>query len=98
MVDYVLKTVPERLAGNVYEVDEGNPHISVNQDVARATGAGKILCRICPAHVYTEEADGTISVEYAACLECGTCLAVAAPGALTWRYPSGAMGISFREG
>ena len=45
-----------------------------------------------------EEADGTISVEFAACLECGTCLAVAAPGALTWHYPEGAMGVMFREG
>lgn len=91
-------SVTERLAGNVYEVDEGNPHIEVNQEIARATGTGKLLVRICPAHVYSEEEDGTIAVEYAACLECGTCLAVAAPGALTWHYPAGAMGVMFREG
>lgn len=54
--------------------------------------------RVCPAHVYSEEADGTISVEYAACLEYGTCLAVAAPGALKWHYPRGGFGISYREG
>jgi ferredoxin like protein len=41
---------------------------------------GKLLVRVCPAHVYSEDADGTIAVEYVACLECGTCLAVAAPG------------------
>jgi ferredoxin like protein len=52
----------------------------------------------CPAHVYTEEPDGTISVEYAACLECGTCLAIAAPGALKWHYPRGGFGVQFREG
>ena len=33
-----------------------------------------------------------------ACLECGTCLAVAAPGALTWHYPRGGFGVQFREG
>lgn len=91
-------TVTERLARNAYTVDEGNSHIHVNQEVARATGTGKLLVRVCPAHVYREEADGTISVEYAACLECGTCLAVAAPGALEWHYPEGGMGIEFREG
>ncbi|MCF2706859.1 4Fe-4S dicluster domain-containing protein [Arcanobacterium haemolyticum] len=91
-------SVTERLAGNVYEVDEGNPHIEVNQEIARATGTGKLLVRVCPAHVYSEEEDGTIAVEYAACLECGTCLAVAAPGSLTWHYPAGAMGVMFREG
>lgn len=76
-----------RLAKNHYDVDEDNSHIHVNQDIARGTGTGKLLVRVCPAHVYSEESDGTISVEYAACLECGTCLAVAAPGSLEWHYP-----------
>ena len=98
MADYLGGTVNQRLAGNVYEVDEGNPHIEVNQEIAKATGTGKLLVRVCPAHVYSEEPDGTIGVEAAACLECGTCLAVAAPGALKWVYPQGGMGIAFREG
>ena len=97
MADY-LGSVPERLARNVYETDEEFSHIEVNQEIAKATGTGKLLVRVCPAHVYAEEDDGTISVEYAACLECGTCLAVAAPGALKWHYPRGSMGIHFREG
>lgn len=98
MGENVWGTVTERLAKNSYEVDERNSHIVVHQDEARRTGTGKLLVRVCPAHVYSEEADGTISVEYAACLECGTCLAVAAPGTLEWHYPDGAMGIAFREG
>jgi Ferredoxin-like protein len=95
---FEIGSVPERLSKNMYVVDEGNPHIKVNQEIARATGTGKLLVQVCPAHVYAEEEDGTISVEYAACLECGTCLAVAAPGALEWHYPSGGMGIIYREG
>ncbi len=91
-------SVPERLARNVYETDETFSHIEVNQEIAKATGTGKLLVRVCPAHVYSEEPDGTIGVEAAACLECGTCLAVAAPGALKWVYPQGGMGIAFREG
>jgi len=70
----------------------------VNQAIARRTGTGKVLVRICPAKVYGEAADGTITVSSAACLECGTCLAVAAPGALTWHYPRGGFGIAYREG
>ena len=98
MSEFFEGSVTERLAGNVYEVDEGNSHIEINQEIARATGTGKRLVKVCPAHVYSEEADGTISIEYAACLECGTCLAVAAPGALKWHYPAGSMGVVFREG
>lgn len=93
-----LGSVANRLSRNVYEVDEGNSHIEVNQDVVRQSGCGKLLVRVCPAHVYAEEADGTISVEYAACLECGTCLAIAPEGALSWHYPDSSMGIVFREG
>ncbi len=91
-------SIPQRLAVNRFTLDEGESHIEVNQQLAKSTGTGKRIVTVCPAHVYTEEADGTISVEYAACLECGTCLAVASPGALTWHYPRGGMGVSFREG
>jgi len=91
-------SIPQRLNVNRYELDEEESHIEVNQELAKATGTGKRIVAVCPAHVYAEEADGTISVEYAACLECGTCLAVASPGALTWHYPRGGMGIQFREG
>ena len=93
-----LGNVESRLAKNAYEVDEGNTHIEVNQEIARATGTGKLLTKICPAHVYREEADGTISVEFAACLECGLCFQMVAPGSLVWHYPEGAMGVRFREG
>ena len=93
-----LGGISERLAHNAYHLDEDECHIEVDQEIARRTGTGKLLVRICPAQVYGEAADGTITVEYAACLECGTCLAVAAPGALTWHYPRGGFGIAYREG
>jgi ferredoxin like protein len=93
-----IGSVAERLARNTYALDEGECHIEVNQDVARRTGTGKLLVRVCPAKVYGEAADGTITVAYAGCLECGTCLVVAAPGALTWHYPRGGFGIAYREG
>ena len=98
MADELLGSVPERLAKNSFVTDEEFGHIEVNQEIAKATGTGKLLVRVCPAHVYTEEPDGTIAVEAAACLECGTCLAVAAPGALKWVYPQGGMGVAYREG
>lgn len=91
-------SIPQRLAVNRFELDESESHIEVDQELAKSTGTGKRIVAVCPAHVYAEEADGTISVEYAACLECGTCLAVASPGALTWHYPRGGMGVAFREG
>lgn len=94
----ITGTVAERLARNSYQTDEEFSHIVINQRIVRATGTGKLLVDVCPAHVYTEEADGTISAEYAACLECGTCLAIMPGGSLDWHYPRGGFGVEFREG
>ncbi|WP_316670169.1 ferredoxin [uncultured Propionibacterium sp.] len=94
----ITGTITERLAQNSYQTDEDFGHIEINQRIVRATGTGRLLVDVCPAHVYAEEPDGTISVEYAACLECGTCLAVMPAGALSWHYPRGGFGIEFREG
>ncbi|MDU6828398.1 ferredoxin family protein [Campylobacter sp.] len=90
-------SIAERLSGNLYYIDE-NSHISVDQDALKQSGIGDLLVRICPAHVYTKEADGSVSAAYAACLECGTCLAVANKNELKWHYPIGGCGIFFREG
>lgn len=93
-----IGTVPERLAQNRYTLDEGTSHIEVDQPIARSTGIVKLLVRVCPAHVFSEAPDGSIVVQHAACLECGTCLAVAAPGSLRWHYPRGGFGVTYREG
>lgn len=92
-----IGSVPERLAKNRYELDEVS-HIELDQEVIRATGAGPLLVQVCAAHVYSQEPDGTVTAAFAACLECGTCLAAAPPGALRWHYPAGGCGIVFREG
>lgn len=92
-----LGSVPERLAKNKYDLDEAS-HIELDQALARSTGTDKLLIRACPAHVYSEAPDGSVLVQHAACLECGTCLAVAAPGTLKWHYPGGGLGVAFREG
>jgi ferredoxin like protein len=93
-----MLSVPERLARNHYDVDEQESHIHVDQDACRRTGAAELLERVCAARVYRRQEDGSVTVSAAACLECGTCLAVAPPGVLSWHYPRGGYGVSFREG
>jgi ferredoxin like protein len=92
-----VSTVEQRLAANSFQVDEAECHIVVDQELCRTTGTGAAIIAVCPAGVYSEH-EGLIVVDDAGCLECGTCLAVAAPGALTWRYPRGGFGVSYREG
>lgn len=90
--------VAEKLAATAFDTDEGGSHIVVDRDVARATRAAEILIPICPAHVYSLGPDGSLQAEFAACLECGTCLAVAPAGSLRWHYPRGGFGVRYREG
>ena len=79
-------------------LDEETSHIGVDQAAVRKAGLGELLVRVCPAHVYSRAPDGSIVVQHAACLECGACLAVVAPGSLRWHYPPGGFGVMYREG
>ncbi|MDR1806631.1 MAG: 4Fe-4S dicluster domain-containing protein [Propionibacteriaceae bacterium] len=93
-----LAPVAQRLGGNRFILDEEEPHIVVNQELAKSTGTAERIIAACPAQVYSLGADGNVAVEYAACLECGTCFELADPGALSWHYPRGGFGVQFREG
>jgi ferredoxin like protein len=94
---FELGGLPERLAKARFTTD-ATSHIVVDQAAARAAQAGPLLVRVCPAGVYSLQDDGSVGVLHAACLECGTCLAVAPPGVLEWHYPAGGMGVAFRQG
>lgn len=93
-----LPSITERLARDRFVTDEEVSHITVHDELARATGTADRLIACCPAGVYSYAADGSVAVEYAACLECGTCLAVADPGTLMWHYPRGGFGVQYRDG
>jgi ferredoxin like protein len=90
-------TVTEKIAVNKYELDEGNAHIEVNNEVCQAKCGDKWCLFVCPAGVYSEQ-NGKIIAEWAACLECGTCKAACPTDALTWFYPRGGFGIIYRNG
>ncbi|UWG96681.1 4Fe-4S dicluster domain-containing protein [Dehalobacter sp. DCM] len=89
-------TMADKLALNKFEVNEGEPHILINQEKCRTCGEKNCLFA-CPAQLYSEQ-NGEITVEWAGCLECGTCLAVCTKDALSWKYPQGGFGIIYRQG
>jgi ferredoxin like protein len=90
-------SVAEKLAVNKYELDEGHPHIEVHQDVCEAECGDKACLFVCPANVYTEQ-NGKVLVDWAGCLECGTCKAACPSQALHWVYPRGGFGVVYRSG
>lgn len=89
-------SLTDKLNLDKFEVDEGTPHILINNAICQ-TCSEKNCLFACPAGLYSEQ-NGEITVEWAGCLECGTCLALCSKEALDWKYPSGGFGIIYRQG
>ncbi|MCL6557233.1 MAG: 4Fe-4S dicluster domain-containing protein [Firmicutes bacterium] len=51
---------------------------------------------VCPAGLFVLS-NQEIMHTYEGCLECGTCYVACEQKAITWNYPSGGFGVSYRE-
>jgi len=93
----MTKKVEEKIALNAIRNDTKS-HITLNQSIC--AGCKERMCVIvCPGHLYSlNEETGEMVVEYAGCLECGTCLIACTHGSVTWDYPSGECGVQYRFG
>jgi ferredoxin like protein len=89
-------SIEERLGLDKFTVDEEEAHIVLNKEVC-ASCATRPCTFVCPARLYVWENE-EMRFDYAGCVECGTCR-VACPfaeTAMTWNYPRGTFGISYR--
>lgn len=89
--------VSEALAVNKYEVDEGNPHIELAEELDDEEFLK--LVKLCPAGLYKIDEDGHKSFDWAGCLECGTCrIACGDTIVEKWNNPGPMMGVEYRFG
>lgn len=89
--------VDQYLGVNKYNVDEGNPHIALVDHPDKEEFLK--LVRACPAGLYKVDTEGGQQVDFAGCLECGTCRIIAASTIVaSWQYPGATMGIEYRYG
>jgi len=87
--------IDDKLALNLFHVDK-DPHIKVDQEICRQC-PHKLCTRVCPVENYTLDGDSdNVVFAWEGCLECGTCRIVCDQGAITWEYPRGGFGISYR--
>jgi ferredoxin like protein len=93
-----MTRVDEKLAVDAFKPD-AESHILIDEQVCRAHCTERYCIRACPASLYewNEEADRML-VEFAGCLECGTCLVACRHDALSWRFPRGGWGVQYRYG
>lgn len=87
-------SIEERLSTLHFTVDEA-AHIVVDGDRCRPCGKHSCLT-FCPAQCFTAKDEGGIAYYHVGCLECGTCLILCAGEAISWAYPKGGYGISYR--
>lgn len=74
-----------------------DPHIKIKPGLEKDRRL-KPAVRICPAGLYSETADGGVSLSIDGCLECGTCRVGCGTDVLDWNYPEGDTGVQFRFG
>lgn len=89
--------VDTKLGIDKYSVDEGTPHIMLNEEYTDEEFDKLVIA--CPAGLYKRAEDGSRSFDYAGCLECGTCRCLCEETVLkSWDYPQGTMGVEYRFG
>ena len=65
--------VEEKLAINAFKTDNES-HITINQEICRTKCTVRYCIAVCPGHLYSyNEENNEMVVEFAGCLECGTC-------------------------
>lgn len=90
-------SIEERLGTNKYAVEE-DAHIVLDEEACARCGPEQCACaKACPAGLFKVQG-GTISFDYAGCLECGTCRVVCRKKAIRWSYPNGGFGVEYRYG
>ena len=91
--------IEDKLYQNRYVVDEGRPHIQIERPDQISDGLKRLLT-ICPAGCWTVQPDGSMVGALDGCFECGTCRIVgtAHGDKMTWNYPRGGFGISYKFG
>ena len=91
--------IEDKLFQNRYLVDEGRPHIQIEQSESISQGLKRLLT-ICPAGCWSEQPDGSLVGTLDGCFECGTCRIVATANGddMKWNYPRGGYGVSYKFG
>jgi ferredoxin like protein len=89
--------VEEKIALNAIKNDRES-HITLNQGQC-ARCEERWCIAVCPGHLYSHNSEtGEMVVEFAGCLECGSCKIACIRGSVTWDYPRGECGVQYRYG
>ena len=86
----------DKLALDSIRVNEADPHLKIiDQQTCRQCEPCTVTC---PVENYHSEADGHTTIYWDSCIECGTCRVICPYENISWKYPAGGFGVSYRYG
>ena len=88
--------ITEKLALDAFKNDK-ETHISLDQKICQNCKE-RFCIYACPANLYSLNEKGGMVVEFAGCLECGTCQIACIYGSVQWKYPRSGFGVQYRFG
>ncbi len=88
--------ITEKLALDAFKNDKES-HIKLDPKICQACKE-RFCIYACPANLYSLNEKGEMGVEFAGCLECGTCMIACIYGSIKWKYPQSGFGVQYRYG
>ena len=88
--------ITEKLALDAFKNDKES-HILLDLQVCH-TCQERFCIYACPANLYALTEKGEMTVEFAGCLECGTCMIACVYGSVKWKHPKGGFAVQYRFG
>ncbi len=80
-----------------YNVDHEYSHLAIKNDDSCKSCEMRQCTYVCPANVYSwDEKERKISINYDACVECGTCMISCKY--IDWKFPRGGFGVAYKFG
>ncbi len=90
-------SLEDRLYTVKYE-DPGESHLDVENPGICTTCHEDACVDVCPAKVWRKDADGTPTIAYENCLECGSCRFACPNENVIWTYPERGAGVTYKKG
>jgi ferredoxin like protein len=88
--------ITDKLALDAFKNDKES-HICLDQKICQSCKE-RFCIYACPANLYSLNEKGEMVVEFAGCLECGTCMIACIYGSIKWEYPRSGFGVQYRFG
>ena len=101
----------DKLATLSIKVNEADPHLKIIDQQVCLKCTAKPCTVTCPVQNYRAEDDGRTTIYWSSaeddgrttiywsnCIECGTCRVICPYQNISWKYPAGGFGVSYRYG